>query len=203
MVCVIDYGLGNIGSLVNMCRFIGMETTVGSDKDTISKSDFLILPGVGTFDKAISNVKSYGLKDFLNEEVIEKKKPILGLCLGAQIMLENSEEGELEGFGWVGGNVVKFKQASDIKIPHMGWNSLTDYDKSGLFATMPDSPPRFYFVHSYHFTIKEESDIACSSYYGNEFVSGFRKNNIFGMQFHPEKSHQFGIQFLKNFFGKQ
>jgi imidazole glycerol-phosphate synthase subunit HisH len=203
MVCIIDYGLGNIGSLVNMCRFIGMETVVGSDKDTISKSDYLILPGVGTFDKAMSNLNSFGLTDILNEQVVDQKKPILGLCLGAQIMLNNSKEGELEGLGWVEGSVLKFQQSNEIKIPHMGWNSLSDFNKGNLFKNMPDNPPRFYFVHSYYFNIKNEDNIACKTNYGIDFVSGFNKNNIFGMQFHPEKSHQFGIKFLKNFFSKK
>lgn len=199
MVCVINYGLGNIGSLVNMCRFIGMETIVGSDKESIARASHLILPGVGTFDKGISNLNANGLFDIVNEAVINQKKPILGLCLGAQIMLEKSEEGILKGFGWVEGDVVRFQLPNSLKIPHMGWNSLLEYENEELFKNMPDFPPRFYFVHSYHFNISNNENIVCKTNYGNNFVSGFRRENIYGMQFHPEKSHQFGIQFLKNF----
>ena len=200
MICVIDYGLGNIGSLVNMCRFIGIETVVGSDKETIAKASHLILPGVGTFDKGISNLRVNGLFDIVNEAVIKKKKTILGLCLGAQIMLEYSEEGTLDGFGWVEGDVVKFQLPKSLKIPHMGWNGLEDCNDEELFNEMPDNPPRFYFIHSYHFRINNDLNIACRTNYGGNFVSGFRKNNVIGMQFHPEKSHQFGIQFIKNFY---
>ena len=149
MICIIDYGLGNIGSLVNMCRYIGIETIVGSDMESISAASHLILPGVGTFDKAISNLRSTGLFERVNQAVVDQKKPILGLCLGAQIMLEKSEEGVLPGFGWVKGEVVRFQLPKNMKIPHMGWNEVHNFEGIDLFDNMPDETPRFYFVHSY------------------------------------------------------
>jgi glutamine amidotransferase len=200
MVCIIDYGLGNIGSLVNMCRYIGIETIVGNDEATIRRATHLILPGVGTFDKAISNLKSQDLFELVNLAVLEGNKPILGLCLGAQIMLAKSEEGLLDGFGWVQGQVVRFNLPKPLKIPHMGWNMARQANGESLFDDMPDSEPRFYFVHSYHFANIPEENIACTTNYGGEFVSGFRKGKIVGMQFHPEKSHQFGIKLLENFY---
>ena len=200
MICVIDYGLGNIGSLVNMCKYIGIETTIGNDEASIKKATHLILPGVGTFDKSISNLKSKGLFELVNEVVIQENKPILGLCLGAQIMLSKSEEGKLEGFGWVPGEVARFQLPKPLKVPHMGWNITRQAEGESLFEDMPDTDPRFYFVHSYHFANIPIENMACTTDYGGDFVSGFRKGNIVGMQFHPEKSHQFGIQLLRNFY---
>jgi glutamine amidotransferase len=200
MICVVDYGLGNIGSLVNMCCSLGIETIIGNDRPSFNKATHLILPGVGTFDKAISNLKSDGLFNLLDEVVINEQKPILGLCLGAQVMLGNSEEGTTKGFGWVPGEVVRFQLPHQYKIPHMGWNEVFHLGAGGLFNDMPDSKPRFYFVHSYFFSGLPEQYVACKTEYGKEFVSGFRKGNIVGLQFHPEKSHQFGIQLLRNFY---
>lgn len=199
MICIIDYGLGNVGSIMNMCKHIGAHAVISSDKDVIRSASHLVLPGVGAFDSGIRNIKEHKLEEVLNEEVIEKGKPVLGVCLGAQLMLRSSEEGRLDGLKWIDGKAVRFNGSNGIKIPHMGWNNLTTIYDTTLFEGMPETPPRFYFVHSYYFSLENKENIAAITRYGSEFPSAFRKNNIFGVQFHPEKSHRFGMQLLLNF----
>ncbi|HXS38214.1 MAG TPA: imidazole glycerol phosphate synthase subunit HisH [Flavipsychrobacter sp.] len=198
MVCIIDYGLGNLGSLQNMLKRIDSSVIISSAKDDIAKADKLILPGVGTFDTGVTNLNSLGLIEILNDEVLEKKKKILGICLGAQLMLNSSEEGNEKGLSWVDGKVIRFNSSTGIKIPHMGWNDLQD-NKSELFNNMPESPARFYFVHSYHFLFENQDYSTSTVMYGHKFSASFNRDNIFGVQFHPEKSHQFGLNLLKNF----
>jgi len=200
MICIVDYGLGNLGSLQNMLKRIGEEVVVSSDKDEILAAAKLILPGVGTFDTGMRNLKSSGLIDTLNEAVLVKKTPIFGICLGAQLMLNESEEGIEKGLGWIDGKVVLFNQKNfSIKVPHMGWNDLINYDSTNFFNGMPENPPRFYFVHKYHFSLLDNNCVTSWCKYGYQFPASFQKNNIYGVQFHPEKSHQFGISLLKNF----
>ncbi len=204
MVCIIDYGLGNIGSLINMFKYINQEVIVSSDQSKILNASHLILPGVGTFDTGMKNLQKNNLTATLNNAVIKNKIPILGICLGAQLMLESSEEGIEKGLNWVDGNVVKFNtNEKNIKIPHMGWNNVKFEKNHWLFSDMPDENPRFYFVHSYHFNIFKPNQIAGETSYGINFASGFVKENIVGVQFHPEKSHLFGMQLLRNFIKHQ
>jgi len=198
MVCIIDYGLGNLGSLQNMLKRIDNSVIISSAKDDIAKADKLILPGVGTFDTGMTNLNSLGLVEILNDQVLEKKKKILGICLGAQLMLNSSEEGNEKGLSWVDGKVIRFNASNGIKIPHMGWNDLQD-NGSPLFNNMPEQPPRFYFVHSYHFSFQNSDYSTSTAIYGYKFSASFNRDNIFGVQFHPEKSHQFGLNLLKNF----
>ena len=151
MLCVIDYGIGNVGSILNMCKHIGIPAVLSSDEEIIRSSSHLLIPGVGSFDTGIMNLRAANLPGILEEEVLGKSKPVLGLCLGAQIMLESSSEGSESGLGWVKGSCIRFENNTGIKVPHMGWNSLYDIRYDELFHDMPSDPPRFYFVHSYYF----------------------------------------------------
>lgn len=199
MICIVDYGVGNLGSIHNMCKYAGIPSIISSEEDVIRSASHLLLPGVGSFDTGIKKLQQNNLKMILETEVLKGNKPILGLCLGAQLMLESSKEGEFMGLGWIKGECVGFDTTHPIKVPHMGWNNLTEIYEDTLFRNMPSYPPRFYFVHSYHFALTDSKDIAATTTYGSEFASAFRKSNIFGVQFHPEKSHKFGMQLLLNF----
>lgn len=199
MIAIIDYGLGNTGSILNMCKHTGINAVVTDELNIIKKASHLILPGVGTFDNGILQLRRTGLDALVTEMAIGAKTPILGICLGAQLMLCSSEEGSEEGLSWVQGKVRKFQANNGIKVPHMGWNNVFINGESALFEGMPENPPRFYFVHSYYFELENEAYKMSITDYGSEFVSSFRVNNILGVQFHPEKSHKFGMQFLSNF----
>ncbi len=199
MIVVIDYKMGNIGSILNMLKKIGAEAIISSDPEEIKKADKLILPGVGSFDAGMENLKNSGLIPAIEEKVINKKTLILGICLGMQLFAKNSEEGISRGLGWIDAEVKKFKfSENSLKIPHMGWNSINIKKQGKLFENMPlDS--RFYFVHSYYFVCQDKDNILATTNYGFDFPSIIRKGNIIGVQFHPEKSHKFGMQLLKNF----
>ena len=201
MLVIIDYGIGNLGSIRNMLKKIGVESLISSDRSDIQKAKKLILPGVGSFDHGMSKLVEAGFVDVLNEKVIHQKTPILGICLGVQLFTKKSEEGKLNGLGWFDAETVKFdlgKDAGNKKIPHMGWNDVTCDPYSRLFKGMyPD--PRFYFVHSYHLKAADTKEVCCKSVYAYEFAAGLEKENIVGVQFHPEKSHKFGMKVLNNF----
>lgn len=200
MVVIIDYGIGNVGSILNMLKHIGEAATISSDPEVIGNGDKLILPGVGAFDTGMRNLGDRQLVSLLNKVVIEDKKPILGICLGMQILGTGSEEGELPGLGWINFSNVKFRheRGSELKLPHMGWNLVGMQKKSPLLDGL-DEKTRFYFVHSYHALCLNKSDELLTTNYGYSFVSAVQKDNIYGVQFHPEKSHKFGMQLLKNF----
>ena len=201
MIVIIDYGLGNLGSIKNMLKKIGSVSLISSNVSDIEKADKLILPGVGNFDQGMKNLQNSGLIGLLTDKVMGGKTPILGICLGMQLFTQKSEEGESTGLGWIDAETVRFKfdeKQNQLKIPHMGWNLAKTYQKDALFEEMYPEP-RFYFVHSYHVVCKNENEILAKTVYGYEFVSSLRKNNIFGVQFHPEKSHKFGMKLLTNF----
>ncbi|HAX92677.1 MAG TPA: imidazole glycerol phosphate synthase subunit HisH [Bacteroidales bacterium] len=200
MICIIDYGLGNLGSIFNMLRYAEIPSVISSEKSVISAASHLILPGVGSFDTGMDNINKRDLRVILDIEVLEKKKPVLGLCLGAQLMLESSAEGEHRGLGWLKGSCVRFSSSNGIKVPHMGWNTIDISGEPELFRNMPSYSPRFYFVHTYYFSLSEARQVIGQTEYGMKFSSAFRSDNIFGVQFHPEKSHKFGLQLLKNFY---
>lgn len=200
MIAIINYGLGNLTSIYNMCKRLGIEALITNDSEEIRKATQLILPGVGHFKKGMENLQAAGLKDLLNREVLEKKKPILGICLGAQLMTIHSEEGNVNGLQWIEAETVRFKadQCTGLKVPHMGWSEITLKDNSPLWEDLPiDS--RFYHVHTYHFSFKNSVYVSATAHYGYEFVCAFHKDNIYGTQFHPEKSHKFGMKVLSNF----
>ncbi|MGB9696565.1 MAG: imidazole glycerol phosphate synthase subunit HisH [Ignavibacteria bacterium] len=201
MIVVIDYQMGNVGSIVNMVKKFTREVTVSSNPDVIENADKLILPGVGTFDRGILNLQRLNLINLLNHKVLVTKTPILGICLGMQIFTLGSEEGTLQGLGWIDAETVKFKfdnHNSSLKIPHMGWNYIQKRSDSPLSKNL-NSQSRFYFLHSYYLRCKDENDIILTTQYGIEFTSAIQKNNIYGVQFHPEKSHRFGLQLMRNF----
>ncbi|MEM4255188.1 MAG: imidazole glycerol phosphate synthase subunit HisH [Candidatus Norongarragalinales archaeon] len=200
MLVVIDYGVGNLGSILNMLKRIKADAKISSDARVIEKADKLILPGVGAFDAAMSALNSTGLIPLLNEKVLKDNTPVLGVCLGMQLLTASSEEGKLPGLGWVEGKTVKFKfpKNSGLKIPHMGWNTVKIVKEYPLLQNMPEDP-RFYFVHSYHVECKNPGDVAATTHYGYDFPSVISKGNIYGAQFHPEKSHKFGMKLYENF----
>ncbi|MDP3947254.1 MAG: imidazole glycerol phosphate synthase subunit HisH [bacterium] len=201
MIAIIDYQTGNIGSILNMLKKIGAEASVVSDAKGITEADKLILPGVGAFDTGMRNLEQLNLVPLLNAEVKNRKKPILGICLGMQLLAKKSEEGVLDGLAWLDAKVIKFafgEEHRNLKIPHMGWNTIVPKRESPLLAGL-DSSARFYFVHSYHLKCGEPDDVAATTMYGYEFPSVVQRENIYGVEFHPEKSHKFGIRLLKNF----
>ena len=200
MLVVVDYGMGNVGSVLNMFRRIGAEPVLSADPATIASASKLVLSGVGAFDTGMRHLRSAGLIDPLNEAVLGRQVPVIGLCLGMHLLTEGSEEGELPGLGWIPGKTVRFRFGGDtpLKVPHMGWNEITvQHDAPIVHDLLPAS--RFYFVHSYHVTCEVESDVAATTDYGYAFPSIVQHDTIMGTQFHPEKSHKFGMRLLDRF----
>lgn len=202
MIVVVDYGMGNLGSIMNMLKKLEARAILSSSIADIENAQKLILPGVGSFDTGMKNLDTLGLVPILNKKVIEDKTPILGICLGMQLFTRRSEEGNLPGLGWIDAETTKFKfddaQGMKNKIPHMGWNTIEVMKANELFNGMYPEP-RFYFVHSYHVSCNREEDILTKTFYGYYFVSSIVRHNILGVQFHPEKSHKFGMKLLGNF----
>ena len=199
-IVIIDYGMGNLNSVKRKLARLGIEACISFDVSVIRKASKLILPGVGHFEKAIKNLKKLGIMPVLNEKVLRNKTPILGICLGMQLMAKRSEEGCEEGFGWFDADVVKFKVNNYLthKIPHTGWNQIHQVKSSLLMKGIPNLS-EFYFVHAYHFKCHNPDDILNETEYDHKFVSAVEKENIFGVQYHPEKSHTIGEDLLKNF----
>ncbi|MEM4260578.1 MAG: imidazole glycerol phosphate synthase subunit HisH [Candidatus Woesearchaeota archaeon] len=199
VIKIIDYGMGNLRSVQKALDRIGVKADICNDYKNLKYADKIILPGVGHFKKGIENLISMGFFDELNELVLIKKKPILGICLGMQLMTSYSEEGDCEGFGWIDAITTKFKfEDNNLKIPHMGWNNLNIRKNDNILSGITEHD-FFYFVHSYNINCKNNEDVVATTYYGKDFVSVFNKENIFGCQFHPEKSHDTGLKILKNF----
>jgi len=199
MVAIIDYGLGNLGSIYNMLKKIGeTEIFITSNKVDISMADKIILPGVGSFDSGINNLKELDLIDLLTEEVFIKGKNFLGICLGMQLLFTSSEEGSELGLNWIKGNVNKFTPSTKYRVPNMGWNYVEKKKDCLLFNNL-ELNSKFYFVHSFYVKCEDPDNVCGVSSYGIEFDAVVNKNNIWGVQFHPEKSHRFGKQLLRNF----
>jgi len=201
MIVIVDYRMGNVGSVLNMLRKIGAPAKVSADAGEISRADRLILPGVGAFDTGMTHLNASGLLPVLREQALERKKPILGICLGMQLLTHSSEEGSLPGLGWIAGATVRFRFTGDqtkLRIPHMGWNTVTPTRDHLLFRDLADEAA-FYFVHSYHVVCQHDSDVLAQAQYGYNFACAVQRDNICGTQFHPEKSHRFGLQLLRNF----
>jgi glutamine amidotransferase len=199
MVTVIDYGMGNLGSIQNMFKRIKVESEITGDIEKIAAAKKLLLPGVGAFDAAIEKIESSGLREILDKKVLKEKIPVLGICLGMQLLTKTSEEGVLPGLGWIDAHTVKFNFSDNsLKVPHMGWNLVKIKNSSPLIDNL-SSEPRFYFVHSFHVQCNNPADVLTTTHYGIDFHSIIQHNNIFGAQFHPEKSHKFGMKLLENF----
>ena len=200
MVTIVNYGMGNLGSVQNMLKRIGVKSIISSDINEIEKAEKILLPGVGAFDAAISKIDELNLRPVLTYMAKEKKVPFLGICLGMQLLTESSEEGVLKGLNFVPAKTIKFKfpENSDLKIPHMGWNLVSKKTESVLTENFTDEF-RFYFVHSYHVKCDNPINSILTTNYGYEFDSAIQNENVFGAQFHPEKSHKYGMQLLSNF----
>lgn len=200
MVYIIDYGAGNISSIQNMLKKIGAESVITSVPTEIAIAKKIILPGVGSFDTGMKLLKDRGWIEILNKKVLNDKIYVLGVCLGVQLMCKQSEEGQLKGLGWIDADVVRFKQekaTEPIRVPHMGWNSVEQLKDVALLKMNEEH--RFYFVHSFHLENVLEENKWLKTNYGYEFISGIQKENIYGVQFHPEKSHKYGMELYKNF----
>ena len=199
-ITIVDYRAGNIGSVVKKLKRIGYESVVACNRDEVMQASKLILPGVGHFASSVSNLKETGMWDALNEMVVHKKVPVLGICLGMQLMARHSEEGDVDGFGWLDANVLRFNVSDKkkYKIPHIGWNNFVAQKDSSLFNGI-DSSSEFYFVHSYYLKCNNPNDVLATTNYDTPFTSAVCKENIFGVQFHPEKSHNDGEKLLRNF----
>ncbi len=194
--------MGNLGSIRNMLHHIGKQSVISGNASEIRQADKLILSGVGAFDHGMQRIRDSGLLSVLTDRATADKVPILGICLGMQLFTRSSEEGSLAGLGWLSASTVRFRPDPagpvPLKIPHMGWNLVHVEKDSRLFRGM-NEPPRFYFVHSYHVVCEEKGDVVGTTQYGTDFVSAVEKENLFGVQFHPEKSHKFGMKLLENF----
>jgi glutamine amidotransferase len=201
MITIVDYGMGNLSSIANMLKKSGSQVVISGDPRTIINAEKLVLPGVGAFESGMHNLAERGLIEPLNRAVCERKVPVLGLCLGMQLMTRRSEEGRLPGLGWIDAETVRFRLTGNnaqLKVPHMGWNTMRFARSSPLARDLAEEA-RFYFVHSYHLICTDDSDVLGRTTYGYEFASAVERDNIFGVQFHPEKSHRFGMQLLKTF----
>lgn len=201
MITILDYGSGNLNAIKNVYERLNIPFEFAETKEQITKADHIILPGVGAFDDTISTLQEKGFIDVLNKKVLDDKVPILGICVGMQMLADSSEEGTLEGLGWIHGKVKKFDKnliSGKPKIPHLGWNSIEITQDCPLFKNI-DPAVGFYFVHSYYYECADEANVICKTEYGKVFHSTVNQDNIFGVQFHPEKSHDNGIQLLKNF----
>lgn len=201
MIAILDFGVGNLASIHNMLKKIGVPSVITTDPEVARKAEKLILPGVGNFDYCMQKFTSSGLVDTVEDVVLNQKKPILGICVGCQMMMEESEEGVNKGLGWIKGKVARFKPelaSEGIKVPHMNWTDITARPGVKLYDKI--EYPRFYFVHSYHLVCDEESEVSATSFYGYSFAASVEKQNIYGVQFHPEKSHKYGMQLLRNFY---
>lgn len=202
MITVVDYGLGNIRAFTNMYKRMNVATRVATCAADLAQVARIVLPGVGAFDHAIELLQASGMRPRLDELVREHKVPVLGVCVGMQILADSSEEGRLPGLGWVPGRVCSFAsdpRASSLPLPHMGWNDVVpDTAQSQLFSGF-EGDARFYFLHSYFFECARPADVAATARYGIDFACAVRSGNVYGAQFHPEKSHHYGAALLKNF----
>lgn len=204
MIAIIDYGMGNIGSIANMIKKVGFRSAIAHTEKEIMDADKVILPGVGAFDAAIEKLKELHMYDALNEFALVKQRPVLGICLGMQLLCKSSEEGVLPGFGWIDAEVRRFNftgipGGERLKVPHIGWNVVNSLDDDFVLFKDRDEEMRFYFVHSYAAKCNDRSQSKGTTVFGYEYDSVVAKDNIMGMQCHPEKSHRYGMKVYKNF----
>jgi len=203
MIAIVDYEMGNPGSIRNMLERLGAASIITSDAQAIEAAERIILPGVGAFDHAMQSLHRLGLEPVLRSKVLDRKTPILGICLGMQLFSARSEEGTLPGLGWIDAETVRFRfegPDASLRIPHMGWDAIEVRQSSPILDDRYDDS-RFYFVHSYHVRCRDERNVLAVTRYGLPFHAAVIQDNILGVQFHPEKSHKFGLRLLRNFAG--
>lgn len=201
MITIVHYGLGNISAFANVYERLNIPVSIATTADDLKTADKIILPGVGSFDHAMKKLNGSGMRSTLEERVLVQRVPVLGICVGMQMLGQSSEEGVLPGLGWIDGTVIRFDVTvfkSKTQLPHMGWNTIQPVNRHRLLANI-DNDSRFYFLHSYYFKCRNQTDTIATTTYGIPFSSAVGHMNIYGVQFHPEKSHQWGIQLLKNF----
>ena len=197
-VTIINYGLGNIQAFANIYQRLNISVEAATTPEQLAQAEKIILPGVGAFDWAMNRLNESGLRDTLEELVLHKQVPVLGVCVGMQMMANRSDEGELPGLGWIDAEVVRFEiKDQSSPLPHMGWNDVQPLESNSLFKGI--ETPRYYFLHSYYIEPINNANVLATSNYGAEFTAAVHKDHIFGTQFHPEKSHQWGIDLLRNF----
>ncbi len=200
MISIINYGLGNVQAFGNIYNRLNIPYSVVSEPGSLHDSGPIILPGVGAFDWAMARLNASGMRDALEEAVIGRGRPVLGICVGMQMLANRSDEGALAGLGWIDAEVHRFTDdgVTPVCLPHMGWNDVMPRETDGLFRGLDDGA-RFYFLHSYYVAPRDAASMLATTGYGREFASAVRRGNVHGVQFHPEKSHQWGIRLLKNF----
>lgn len=198
MITIVNYGMGNLGSVFNMFKRIGVEAQIVDRPEDLLSAKKILLPGVGSFDNAMKRINESGFLAILNQKALVDKVPVLGICLGMQLLTRGSEEGNLPGLGWIAADTIRFPNQNGLKVPHMGWNLVHPASASPLTDSLPDEP-RFYFVHSYRVHVDDERNSILKCTYGVDFDAAVQHENIFGAQFHPEKSHKFGMRLLENF----
>ena len=201
MIVIVDFGMGNLRSILKKLEMIKVSAIISSKIEDIERASKLILPGVGHFAQGIKNIKEYNLLPILNKKILEDKTPILGICLGMQLFAEFSEEGNSEGLGWIKAQIVRFNFDTFTQkpnIPHVGWNTI-DIKHNSILLKDIDKNTRFYFTHSYHYKDIADTNIITTTNYGYNFPSIISQNNIYGTQFHPEKSHLTGLEIYRNF----
>ncbi|MEO7856641.1 MAG: imidazole glycerol phosphate synthase subunit HisH [Gemmatimonadaceae bacterium] len=201
MISIVDYGLGNVQAFLNVFKRLNVEATTVTTADDLERATKVILPGVGHFDHAMERLQGSGMRETLDDLVMNRRVPVLGVCVGMQILARSSDEGELPGLGYIAGSVkglATIEAVKSLNLPHMGWNDVRPTEHSRLFAEL-ESDSRFYFLHSFFFECDRPQDVAAMTSYGTDFSSAVSSGNIYGVQFHPEKSHHFGTRLLKNF----
>jgi glutamine amidotransferase len=201
MITIVDYGLGNIKAFANLYHRLGIPVSIAQTKAELASAQKIILPGVGAFDHAMEMLNASGMRDILDHKVLVDKVPVIGICVGMQILGKSSDEGVLPGLGWIDADIKKFDVAlltNKTHLPHMGWNDVVAIKETPLLHEL-ETDARFYFLHSYYFKCNNQEDTIATTGYGTEFASAVQSGNVFGVQFHPEKSHHYGVQLLKNF----
>lgn len=201
MITIVNYGLGNVQAIANIYKRLNIPARLAASAEELAPAEKVILPGVGAFDWAMTRLNQSGMRETLDDLVVKRKTPVLGICVGMQMMGGRSEEGVLDGLGWIEGDVKRFAESSagdTIRLPQMGWNDVLPQQTDSLFQGL-ESEARFYFLHSYYFAAKRDCDVLAVTDYNGNFASSVRSGNMFGVQFHPEKSHHWGVRLLKNF----
>jgi glutamine amidotransferase len=203
LITIVDYGVGNVQALANIYKRLEIPCVLAKTAAELAGASHVILPGVGAFDWAMERLQASGMRETLDDLVLVRRKPVLGICVGMQMMAKGSDEGQLPGLGWFDARVKRFDEAkiqSRTHLPHMGWNDVEPMRTDGLMQEL-GSGARFYFLHSYYFAPNDPADLLATAVYGERFACAVQRGNVYGAQFHPEKSHGWGIQLLKNFAG--